>query len=1843
MMATENWLWLPHEDLAWTPALLLSNDGSYSKYRLPDSSESTIANNIVDPTTLESVSSSSKDGLTSNLVNLDEMGEGAVIHALRSRYYQEQIYTNIGQILVSINPYKLLPIYSSSTIAKYPPSPPLPSQTPHVFQVAACAYHQLMSQHEDQAVIISGESGAGKTEATKTVLSYLSEVTSRRAGETGNGDEAAESSTQTQILLSNPILESFGNSKTLRNNNSSRFGKYMQIHISLRSGGIVSAKIYNYLLEKSRVTRVTENERNYHIFYQILTGLTADEKSQYGLTTIADYHYLNQSKCTQIDGVNDAAAWHITADAMQQLQFSPSEITSIIAILAAILQLGNLAFKEVRLNNMDATEVKTVDILDLAAKNLKLSSEELSTALRFRSVTIRGETSMIPLNPSETVETRDALAKALYDRLFNWIVEKLNKTLYREEMEDGVNKVKSIGILDIFGFEIFDKNLFEQFCINYANEKLQQHFNTHIFSMEMLLYKEEGIDAKSIDFCDNVGCVELLEAKGGIIKMLEEEIMLPQGSDKSLIEKLHNKFYHDKKVGKNKYYEVIKKNPNIFVIKHYAGDVAYDSEGMLQKSKDKLHDLLELNIRKSQQEIIVDMWDILEKNEMLRQRELLALQAEMEEKNAAAGGQKMMRTINGTMSARKKVSSLGTQFSQQLQLLMTTLNACQPHFIRCIKPNLLKKPNKFDSRLVLTQMSYAGLFEAIKVRKSGFSYRKAYAEFLKEYRVLCQVADLQAMASKSADKEKVGWMLGQMLSASLDKKEWQLGKSKVFMRNGQRLILSALKDAALTVKTIILQSAFRGVLARRKVKVMAAFSVECAQVMSMEDLRGQKDRLKALMEKAQKLQFHLFICKQMKVTLEFIAEEERATSLLKRAVEPPHTLPLLQSALESYTAVSNKLPSHLSPLPALVTLHTTANGLVQRLQDIDSRKRKMREALVQEDMEAVKRSVEELQGLGVGEDDEELTRAVEAVKVWESEGAKWAELRSAIDGGDVDSIEAAIDAVRKLSSDATQTAEIQRARETLLKRYGELLDAAILADDDEVTVRKTLMPKLEQLQFVELVYQAQGWLDEQDRLRVIERQRRASLNGTAAPSADEDELTKAHNEEKQKRLEAMGRINAMRRRSSVTANDDGMPPPPPPDDGDLPPPPPDLDASLEDFFPAPPPSSYGDRDAALTAAMQAKNYPRLLELVAQCHEAGHGGRLVRMSENVIKQWKEEEKVREMVNKVREDGWDDDALMKDIIKRAGLVGMSDHAEVKELRYIVYTMTPLERLEMRMRWARERENIPMLLYLLSQANDEEMESDTIDGMRRELEKMGVSGGDWNGKVRGVKEKGKDESQQERYRRFMDTYSPSLTTQTIAGLSLPLSLHSYPFLRRPKNYAKHSILHKEKVMANMLKHEKADIPTSLLFLSTAHCGSKRESQRIKAVAKATFKSLKGYMCDSYHPYPVSLGYEVVMTGVNEGMMRDETFCQLIKQTTDNKNHASLLLGLKLLYLCLSTFTPSVALTPFILSHLALYAMPALPADGVRFGSVDEMATNCWLVLEAGDREREGREREVEERREKGEVITAARLEEIERARMKVPSMQDIERLTMGTLMSPAPADDDPPPPCPATPSPRGGGAGGFAAPKSPSSQTGASRPFFPSTRSGFSNTLNVSVSPVPGPPSTPSPLPTSPHTPLTYDYTSITSPPPPPSDDPTDVPPPKSSKAEPVFPPPPPGRILPPPPPGGFHTTGGTTGAFGVPPPPLGQLKGNRGLTLSMSPPPPPGSLSPRSAPPITGLGGGGSVPTSPCTSGEDATGCPRVVVDFEKDPALSLRQLVVGPRIACAGASDSRHLFASATVA
>ena len=523
------------------------------------------------------------------------------------------IYTNIGSILVVVNPYARLPLYGPAQIDSYRVAAEqgaiaLSALSPHVYSIAAEAYTRLYEEDDSphlkrsQAVIISGESGAGKTEATKTALQWLSEVAGSVTG------------VEQLILQSNPVLEAFGNARTLRNNNSSRFGKWMEIHFQPVQKGemgrkIVSCRIINYLLEKSRVTTQSARERGYHVFYQLLAGLDPSLKSKFSLGQAEDYHYLNQGNCFTIDGVDEVEDFEATLKAMNALQFEPQRIESIWQLLAGILHLGQLKPRASAAKS-DITEIGNRDVLELTTRILGLpSADVLSSALCYRSVTIRGSLSMIPLSVSEVETNRDALSKTIYTRLFDHLIEKMNNVLFKDgdktpmgQKSDAQKKAgRSIGILDvstshdisgrsrgefvhsandaipareaserrdlvdanlavaflshfhqIFGFEIFDCNLFEQFCINYANESLQSHFNTHIFKLEQAEYAAEGIDVSEVKFVDNKECVELIQARPGmgqgggfqgILAKMDEELQIPKGSDASLIEKMHIAYY----------------------------------------------------------------------------------------------------------------------------------------------------------------------------------------------------------------------------------------------------------------------------------------------------------------------------------------------------------------------------------------------------------------------------------------------------------------------------------------------------------------------------------------------------------------------------------------------------------------------------------------------------------------------------------------------------------------------------------------------------------------------------------------------------------------------------------------------------------------------------------------------------------------------------------------------------------------------------------------------------------------------------------------------------------------------------------------------------------------------------------------------------------------------------------------------------------------------------------------------------------------------------------------------------------------------------------------------------
>lgn len=454
------------------------------------------------------MSTSSLTQTYDNLVQLEEFTPGAIVHQLRERYNKDEIYTWIGNILVSINPFKMLQIYSSDTLAQYREAQrqlatAVSGQTPHIFALAGVAYTTMTLDQKPQAFVISGESGAGKTEATKLILQYLSEVAGSPTG------------VEQEILFTNPLLEAFGNAKTLRNNNSSRFGKWMEVRFE-SNGKISGAKIVNYLLEKSRVVFQIQNERNYHIFYQLCAGVEGMDHLKLG--DVSEFNYLNQSGCTTIPGVDDVRDYGETCNSLQKLDFTINEIVLMHELLAGVLHLGNIEF----VAQGEGSAIKNVDRLGIVASVLKMKIDDLKRALTVRSMTIRGETQHILLKDSDASDSRHALAKTIYGKLFDWIVYKINKKLMKSK-----DKL-TVGILDIFGFEVFQVNSFEQFCINFANEKLQNHFTKHIFFMEQNEYVAEGIDVARIEFTDNEECIQLIEGNPGVIRILDEEVFVPK-------------------------------------------------------------------------------------------------------------------------------------------------------------------------------------------------------------------------------------------------------------------------------------------------------------------------------------------------------------------------------------------------------------------------------------------------------------------------------------------------------------------------------------------------------------------------------------------------------------------------------------------------------------------------------------------------------------------------------------------------------------------------------------------------------------------------------------------------------------------------------------------------------------------------------------------------------------------------------------------------------------------------------------------------------------------------------------------------------------------------------------------------------------------------------------------------------------------------------------------------------------------------------------------------------------------------------------------------------------------
>ncbi|ESR56934.1 hypothetical protein CICLE_v10018480mg [Citrus x clementina] len=688
-----------------------------------------------------------------DMTKLAYLHEPGVLQNLRSRYDMNEIYTYTGSILIAVNPFRRLPhLYDSHMMAQYKGAA-FGELSPHPFAVADAAYRQMINEGISQSILVSGESGAGKTESTKQLMRYLAYMGGRAAAE--------GRSVEKKVLESNPVLEAFGNAKTVRNNNSSRFGKFVEIQFD-RSGRISGAAIRTYLLERSRVCQVSDPERNYHCFY-MLCAAPPEDIQRFKLGNPRTFHYLNQSNCYELDGVNDSKEYIATRQAMDVVGISSDEQDAIFRVVAAILHLGNVEFaKGKEVDSSVPKDKKSQFHLKTVAELLMCDAKALEDSLCKREIVTRDETITKWLDPEAAAVSRDALAKIVYSRLFDWLVEKINNSIGQDP-----NSKSLIGVLDIYGFESFKTNSFEQFCINLTNEKLQQHFNQHVFKMEQEEYSKEEINWSYIEFVDNQDILDLIEKKpGGIIALLDEACMFPRSTHETFAQKLYQTFKNHKRFSKPKLAR------SDFTICHYAGDVTYQTELFLDKNKDY---------------VVAEHQALLSASKCSFVSSLFLPLAEESSKTS-------------------KFSSIGSRFKQQLQQLLETLSSSEPHYIRCVKPNNLLKPAIFENKNVLQQLRCGGVMEAIRISCAGYPTRKPFDEFVDRFGIL---------ASEVLDGSSDEVTACKRLLEKVGLEGYQIGKTKVFLRAGQMADLDARRTEVLGRSASIIQRKVRSYLSRK--------------------------------------------------------------------------------------------------------------------------------------------------------------------------------------------------------------------------------------------------------------------------------------------------------------------------------------------------------------------------------------------------------------------------------------------------------------------------------------------------------------------------------------------------------------------------------------------------------------------------------------------------------------------------------------------------------------------------------------------------------------------------------------------------------------------------------------------------------------------------------------------------------------------------------------------------------------------------------------------------------------------------------------------------------------------
>uniref|UniRef100_A0A668A0N0 Myosin-9 n=1 Tax=Myripristis murdjan TaxID=586833 RepID=A0A668A0N0_9TELE len=778
--ATKKLVWVPSERLGFEAGSLKEERGDECLVELADSGKKVKVNKDdiqkMNPPKFSKVE---------DMAELTCLNEASVLHNLKERYYSGLIYTYSGLFCVVINPYKNLPIYSEEIIEMYK-GKKRHEMPPHIYAITDTSYRSMMQDREDQSILCTGESGAGKTENTKKVIQYLAHVASSHKTKK---DQVSPDSfkhfgeLEKQLLQANPILEAFGNAKTVKNDNSSRFGKFIRINFDV-NGYIVGANIETYLLEKSRAIRQAKDERTFHVFYYMLTGAGDKMRSELCLENYNNYRFLSNGNLT-IPGQQDKDLFTETLEAMRIMSIPEDEQIGMLKVVSSVLQLGNITFKKER--HTDQASMPDNTAAQKVCHLMGMNVTDFTRAILSPRIKVGRDYVQKAQTQEQAEFAVEALAKATYERMFRWLVMRINKALDKTKRQGA----SFIGILDIAGFEIFELNSFEQLCINYTNEKLQQLFNHTMFILEQEEYQREGIEWSFIDFgLDLQPCIDLIEKPAsppGILALLDEECWFPKATDKSFVEKVvqeqgtHPKFHKPKKL----------KDEADFCIMHYAGKVDYKADEWLMKNMDPLNDNVATLLNQSTDKFVSELWKDVDR--------IVGL-------DKVAG----MSEMPGAFKTRKGMfRTVGQLYKEQLSKLMATLRNTNPNFVRCIIPNHEKKAGKLDPHLVLDQLRCNGVLEGIRICRQGFPNRIVFQEFRQRYEILTP----NAIPKGFMDGKQACVLM--IKSLELDPNLYRIGQSKVFFRAGVLAHLEEERDMKITDVIISFQAWCRGYVARK--------------------------------------------------------------------------------------------------------------------------------------------------------------------------------------------------------------------------------------------------------------------------------------------------------------------------------------------------------------------------------------------------------------------------------------------------------------------------------------------------------------------------------------------------------------------------------------------------------------------------------------------------------------------------------------------------------------------------------------------------------------------------------------------------------------------------------------------------------------------------------------------------------------------------------------------------------------------------------------------------------------------------------------------------------------------